>query len=128
MARIKHIAIRTETVEKTAAFYRDTFELQEVGKGINGVYLSDGHINLAVLNVNTKDGRVGVDHLGFLVDDIETSLAKVSRSGGRPLTDVTQRTPADDPSKPQSYFEIKVAGPDDQEIDISTVGWVGAGK
>ena len=31
MARIKHIAIRTPDPEKTAAFYKAVFDLEEVG-------------------------------------------------------------------------------------------------
>jgi hypothetical protein len=31
-----------------------------------------------------------------------------------------------DPSKPQSYYEIKCVGPDEQVIDVSNVGWIGA--
>ena len=40
MARLKHIAIRTRDVAKTVAFYKEAFDLQEVGKGRSGVYLS----------------------------------------------------------------------------------------
>ena len=42
MARIKHITVTTRDVEKTAAFYKAAFDLDEVGKGVKGVYLSDG--------------------------------------------------------------------------------------
>ena len=49
MARIKHIAIRTPDPEKTAAFYKEVFGLEEVGLARAGVYLSDGYINLAIL-------------------------------------------------------------------------------
>jgi hypothetical protein len=30
-----------------------------------------------------------------------------------------------DASNPQSYYEIKCVGPDDQIIDVSGSGWVG---
>jgi len=33
MARIKHIALRTWDVEKTAAFYKEVFGLKQVGLG-----------------------------------------------------------------------------------------------
>ena len=49
MAKIKHIAIRTPDPEKTAAFYKKVFDLEEVGQARSGVYLSDGYINLAIL-------------------------------------------------------------------------------
>ena len=54
MAKIKHIAISTQDVEGTARFYIDVFGLKEVGKvdspGASGYYLSDGDLNLAILN------------------------------------------------------------------------------
>lgn len=111
MARLRHIAIRTPDVTGTVAFYREAFGLKEVGKGRSGVYLADGYVNLAILNLKTPTSPAGVDHFGFQV-------------GGRRLTDLVRVTPMDDPHQPQSYFEVKVAGPDEQEIDVSDTGWV----
>jgi catechol 2,3-dioxygenase-like lactoylglutathione lyase family enzyme len=69
MAQIKHIAIRTRDVDKTALFYKEAFGLQQVGLGQNGVYLTDGHLNIAILKYQKrKDGeplRLGIDHVGF---------------------------------------------------------------
>ncbi|MFQ5683906.1 MAG: VOC family protein [Candidatus Binatia bacterium] len=125
MPKIKHIAIRTKNVEQTAAFYKEVFELKQVGIGHSGVYLSDGHINLAILNVKEGAiGRKGLDHLGFKVEDINKTMERVTRLGGKSLIENLNVNPTD-PSNPQSYFEMKCAGPDGQEIDISTVGWAG---
>lgn len=128
MARIKHIAIRTGDPEKTAAFYQELFGLKQVGLGRNGVYLSDGHINLAILKCRPEKegggGRIGIEHFGFQVEDVEETLAQLNRLGGRPLTDRVDVTPTD-ASNPQSYYEIKCLGPDDQIVDISGSGWVG---
>ena len=125
MARLKHVAIRTGDVAKTAAFYKEAFDLQEVGKGRSGVYLSDGHINLAILNLRTPTSPAGVEHFGFQVDDLEKAVERVSDLGGEQLTELARVNPTD-PSHPQSYFEVKVTGPDEQEIDVSDTGWVGA--
>ena len=125
MARLKHIAIRTRDVAKTVAFYKEAFELQEVGKGRSGVYLSDGHINMAILKLRTPTSPAGVEHFGFQVDDLEKTVERVAELGGGQLTDVARINPTD-PSHPQSYFEVKVTGPDEQEIDVSDTGWVGA--
>ena len=125
MALLKPIEIRTRDVAKTASFYRDAFELQVVGKGRNGVYLSDWYINLAILNLRTPTSPAGVEHFGFQVDDLSTTVERVAELGGGQLTDLARVTPSD-PSHPQSYFEVKVTGPDDQEIDVSDSGWVGA--
>jgi len=128
MARIKHIAIRTGDVEKTAAFYKEAFGLKQVGLGQNGIYLTDGHLNIAVLKFQPgKNGeplRLGIDHVGFQVDDVDATIARINGLGGKPLTDRTEVHPSD-PSRPQSYYEIKCVGPDEQVIDVSNVGWVG---
>jgi catechol 2,3-dioxygenase-like lactoylglutathione lyase family enzyme len=128
MARIKHIAIRTENVEKTAAFYKEAFGLKQVGLGQNGVYLSDDHLNIAILKCERgKNGeplRLGIDHMGFQVDNVETTVTRINGLGGKPLTDRTEVHPTD-PSRPQSYYEIKCIGPDGQVIDVSNAGWVG---
>lgn len=125
MARLKHIAIRTGDVAKTAAFYKGAFDLEEVGKGLSGVYLSDGHINMAILKLKTPTSPAGVDHFGFQVDNLEEAVDRVASLGGTQLTDLARINPTD-PSRAQSYFEVKVTGPEEQEIDVSDTGWVGA--
>ena len=51
MAKIKHIAIRTHDIDKTAKFYREAFGLEQVGVGQSGIYLTDGYLNIAILNM-----------------------------------------------------------------------------
>ncbi len=50
----KHIAIATQDAEKTARFYREVIDLKEASKidGANafGYYLTDGNVNLAILD------------------------------------------------------------------------------
>ncbi len=130
MAEIRHIAIRTHDVEKTAAFYKEAFGLKQVGVGQNGIYLTDGHLNIAILNFRPvlagESMKLGVDHVGFHVEDVDAGIARIKSLGGKILNDGNEGTPGD-PAQPQSYFEVKCVGPDDQVIDISSVGWVGAG-
>jgi catechol 2,3-dioxygenase-like lactoylglutathione lyase family enzyme len=129
MARIKHIAIRTHDVDKTAAFYRDAFGLTQVGVGQNGVYLTDGYLNIAILKlrpaIEGEPLKLGVDHVGFQVDDVGATVAHIQQLGGKSLTDRVEAQ-AMNPSEPQSYFEVKCLGPDEQVIDVSSAGWVGA--
>ena len=128
MAQIKHIAIRTDDVEKTAAFYREAFGLKQVGTGQSGIYLTDGHLNIAILNfrpgVDGESMKHGVDHVGFQVDDVDATVARIKELGGKALSERHSVTPTDS-AQPQSYFEIKCVGPDEQVIDVSSVGWVG---
>jgi len=129
MAKIKHIAIRTHDMEGTAKFYKEAFGLEQVGLGQSGVYLTDGNLNIAILSfrgvVEGETMKLGVDHIGFHVDDVDAFVARVQKLGGKALNqrNEVQHT---DPSKPQSYFEVKCIGPDDQVIDISNAGWTGA--
>src|SRR5918999_4113520 len=90
MARIKHIAIRTPDPEKTAAVYKEVFGLQEVGRAGRGYYLSDGYINLAILKSSDQGtgesprdvpGYAGIDHLGFLVDNVDETSKKLEAAG-----------------------------------------------
>src|SRR6266704_276743 len=126
MAKIKHIAIRTPDPDKTAAFYKEVFGLEEVGRARSGYYLSDGHINLAILQSTDQGtgesprdvpGYAGIDHFGFLVDDVEEAGAKATI--GRVDLGHAQAAGA------QSYYEIKYRGPDNQVIDITASGWIG---
>jgi len=55
MARIRHIAIGTQNPAATARFYIEGLGLKEVGRvnssTAEGYYLSDGHVNLAILKI-----------------------------------------------------------------------------
>jgi hypothetical protein len=97
--------------------------------GKNGIYLTDGHLNIAILKYQQgKDGeplKLGVDHVGFQVDDLGTALAQIESLRGTRLTEQFEVSP-NNAAERQSYYEIKCVGPDEQVIDISTVGWVGA--
>ncbi|MSP37313.1 MAG: VOC family protein [Deltaproteobacteria bacterium] len=131
MAKIKHIAIRTNDIEKTASFYKDAFGLEQVGVGQSGIYLTDGYLNIAILSmrgvVEGETMKLGVDHVGFQVDDVDAVVAKIRQLGGKSLNERNEVQHAD-PSKPQSYFEVKCVVVDDQVIDVSNAGWVGASK
>ena len=128
MARIKHIAIRTEDVEETATFYRQVFGLTQVGVGQSGIYLTDGYLNIAVLKlragVEGEPLKLGVDHIGFQVEDVEATVANIRRLGGKALTDRMEPAAANS-AAPRSYFEVKCLGPDAQVIDVSSAGWIG---
>ena len=89
MAKIKHIAIATQDPDKTAKFYKEVFDLQEVGKvngeNAEGYYLSDGNVNLAILRFKSEvvagsefgTGYSGIHHIGFQVEDAATTDSKL---------------------------------------------------
>ena len=118
MAKIKHIAIRTPDPDKTAAFYKSVFELEEVGKAGSGVYLSDGYINLAILRSNDNGNResprdipgyAGIDHLGFVVDDVDEATQKLEEQGA---TAMGRLDPGhQQPERGRTYYELKFRAP-----------------
>lgn len=129
MARIKHIALSVQDPEKTARFYEEVFGLQRVGTTdsplASGVYLSDGEINVALLNYKTDEmagldrGKdyVGTHHFGFQVDDPQAAKKKIEAHGGTFFMDL----PA---LKDTLYYEEKYRDPEGIIFDISQRGWV----
>jgi catechol 2,3-dioxygenase-like lactoylglutathione lyase family enzyme len=134
MARIKHIALTTGNPEKVAAFYKEALGLREIRRSSNGaVFLTDGYINLAILNWKTeKDADVGangpnysgIHHFGFEVEDLDEACQKLEEAQGQRLT---QKDNLDTMMAPGSHrnFEMKWAGPDGVVLDISHTGWDG---
>jgi lactoylglutathione lyase len=124
--KLRHIAIATTDPEKTAAFYKDVFGFEEVGRTdtplATGVYLSDGDLNLAILHFHTDQlGRgldyVGLHHFGIHVADSDV-YTRLAAAGAEQKTER--------PTHATSFFEVKFVGPDGVVFDVSEHGWVGA--
>jgi hypothetical protein len=58
---------------------------------------------------------------------VNGTVDKIRELGGKALNERAE-VQHGDPAKPQSYFEVKCLAPDDQVIDVSNAGWVGAKK
>ena len=137
MPKIKHIAISTQDVDKTAKFYIDVFGMKEVGKvdspGARGYYLTDGDLNLAILNFK-QDAVAGVErgkhwngihHIGFEVDSLEEITEKLAAAGSAPREDVNRALGVGHGPRHGGNVEVKYNGPDGVMIDVSETGWVG---
>jgi len=133
MAKIRHIALATKDPEKVANFYKAAFDMKEVGRAgppnpkpgqVYGVYLSDGVLNMAILNFGNDDqlGKgpdyVGLHHFGVLVDDLAGARRQVEALGG----DCFRHTP---PPGHTGFYETKFHGPDGVVFDISEHPWPG---
>jgi catechol 2,3-dioxygenase-like lactoylglutathione lyase family enzyme len=137
MPKIKHIAISTQDVEATARFYKEVFGLVEVGKvdsvGATGYYLSDGDINLAILNFKTDTvagvergrGFSGIHHIGFQVESLEDVANRLKAAGSAPRHDVNAALGVGHGHRPGGNVEVKYSGPDGVMVDVSETGWVG---
>jgi predicted enzyme related to lactoylglutathione lyase len=85
MAKLRHITLSVEDMEKTASFYEQAFEMKRVRQSGVAIMMSDGVVSLAIIDANrnaNSGARKGLHHMGFLVDNIDETAAKVEQSGG----------------------------------------------
>ena len=137
MAKIKHIAIATQDAEKTAKFYIDVFGLREIAKldspNAKGYYLSDGNINLAILDFQNDQvtgpeyGQTysGIHHIGFEVESLEEIAKKLEAANSKPRDDINQALGVGMGGPRHDNVEVKYSGPNGEIIDVSQTGWVG---
>src|SRR5581483_3413506 len=120
MPKLRHIALATKDPEATAAFYKRVFDMKEVGRTdtelANGIYLSDGTINVAILNFKTDQlGRgmdyTGLHHFGFLVEDVDATSKQLEADGAPRFEQTTVAA--------MGGFEVKHRGPDGVVFDIA---------
>ncbi len=137
MPKIKHIALSTQDVDATAKFYMDVFGMKEIAKidgpGAKGYYLSDGDLNLAILNfkndavagVERGKGWSGIHHIGFQVESLEDIAEKLAAAGATPREDINQALGVGHGPREGGNVEVKYRGPDNVTVDVSETGWVG---
>src|SRR5262249_14408260 len=65
MARLRHFAVCVKDLDKAAEFYANVFDLKRIGREDldigSAIYMSDGVINLALLNFKGKAGSKASD-------------------------------------------------------------------
>ena len=132
MPRIKHIALTTKEPAKVADFYKEAFGMQEIRRAPNGaVFLTDGYINLAILNWKTEKSAdvgangpnySGIHHFGFEVEDLDAAAERLERAHGERLEEKAGLD-MEMAAGGHRNFEMKWAGPDGVVIDISHTGW-----
>jgi catechol 2,3-dioxygenase-like lactoylglutathione lyase family enzyme len=138
MARIRHIAIQTQDEEATKRFYVENFGLKEVRKldseRTSGYFLTDGHINLAILRFKNDviagaergAGWSGIHHIGFEVESLDESAAKLEKSGAaKPRDDINAVFAQSGVGVGHTNVEVRYIGPDNVNFDISQTGWEG---
>ncbi len=139
MARIRHIAIQTQDEEATKDFYVENFGLKVVKKlendRISGYYLTDDHINIAVLNFKNDTlagaergkGWSGIHHIGFQVDNLEEATTQLRKTVAKPRDDINVALGLGAGGAPAGHgnVEVRYIGPDNVNFDVSETGWVG---
>ena len=115
MAKIRHIALLTEDPPKLAEFYRNSFGMKEVarsGEKRDAIYLSDGHINLAILPARGRPE--GIFHFGFEVENVEEATRTAIEAGA---TKGAESLPRDG-----RFAEGFIRDPVGTRVDLS-LGW-----
>jgi catechol 2,3-dioxygenase-like lactoylglutathione lyase family enzyme len=133
MARIRHIALVVKDLDATADFYQKAFGLsrseKSEGKTAWRIYMSDGEVNLALLQYKSEVGSglkdpggfVGIHHFGFQCEDLPEQQKRIEDAGGKFFYDLGD--PDDDD------FERKFKDPNGIIFDINWKGWsLTAGK
>jgi lactoylglutathione lyase len=129
MGKMRHIAIAVKDPESAARFFEDAFGMTRAGNAMRGVYVTDGVINIALLNFadepvpgfETQKGYEGLIHFGMWVDDVEESDRKVREAGGTYMMGRHEKDP-------NVFYEVKYKTPEGIVFDITQNGWKGAVK
>jgi catechol 2,3-dioxygenase-like lactoylglutathione lyase family enzyme len=126
-ARIRHIALSVKDIDATADFYEKAFGLKRSpkseGRTAWRVYMSDGEVNLALLQYKSEVGSglkdpsafIGIHHFGFQSDDFEAQQKQIEDAGGEFFFDLGD--PDDDD------FERKFKDPNGIIFDLNWKGW-----
>jgi len=115
--RLRHLAIFASNPKRVAEFYVKVFDMELVNISATGkaYFVSDGHINLAILP-HTVEGSAarGLNHFGFEVEDQAEIQRRMVAEGYEGLA----ARPADRP-----YAEQRGADPEGNMFDISQKGF-----
>ncbi len=136
MAKLRHIAFISKEPKRLSDFYQQVFGFEEARVFPSGSRMVvDGLFNLAFLQQNKgeaavvgthradgseADQRQGINHYGFVVDDLEGALAKLPpslRRGNSPQISAGVEAP-----RPA---EVRFIDPWGNKVDLSSKGFLG---
>ena len=128
-AKLRHIAIAVKNPEKAAQFFEQAFGMTRAGSAMRGVYLTDGVMNVALLNFGeepvpgfeTQKDYEGIIHFGMWVDDTDQVDKLIKNAGGSYMTRRFEKDP-------NVFDEVKYKTPEGIVFDVTANGWKGAVK
>lgn len=113
MPKIRHFAIMCENPSALVEFYRDVFDMHEVWRQGPHVYMSDGVLNVALLQTRDPAKR-GLNHFGFQVEDME----EIKRRLAIAEVDPPYQKPGDG-----RFAELGAVDPEGNKFDLAVAGW-----
>src|SRR5437870_6016921 len=121
MARIVHIALKGDDLEKATKFYEDVFGIYQTktgyARGHTSRHMSDGNIDLALMVYDSEDvpeatlagAGACIHHFGVEVEDRDATVAKISKNGGEIFSDPEEGA-------------LKFRAPDGNMAEIVSIG------
>jgi len=124
MAKLRHIAIAVKDPEKAARFFEQAFGMTRAGSAMRGVYLTDGVMNVALLNFadepvpgfETQKDYEGIIHFGMWVDSVDELDGKIKAAGGSYMTGRKE-------TNPNVFYEVKYKTPEGIVFDVTENGY-----
>jgi catechol 2,3-dioxygenase-like lactoylglutathione lyase family enzyme len=114
MGKLRHIALYADDIGATADFYEKAFGLERVLVREFAITLSDGLVSLAIVDARRHPaGKTGLDHIGFLVDDMDKAAASLTAVGSEHCGQISRE-------RANSNIERKYRDPDGLVFDIVT--------
>jgi predicted enzyme related to lactoylglutathione lyase len=129
MAKLRHLAIAVSDPEAAAQFFEKAFGMTRAGQAMRGVYMTDGIMNVALLNFGeepvpgfeTEKDYNGLIHFGMWVDSVEQTDKLVRDAGGSYMAGRKEKDP-------NVFYEVKYKTPEGIVFDVTENGWKGAVK
>jgi predicted enzyme related to lactoylglutathione lyase len=82
MGQIRHIAISSEDTERLARFYKEVFgfwQSRPTPEGRKTIYLTDGHVELAILENTNQQNSNGLHHFGIQTEDLDSAISRIEK-------------------------------------------------
>jgi catechol-2,3-dioxygenase len=112
---IRHMALYTADPRRLADFYGEVLNMREIAATDRAsIFVSDGHFNLALLFERPGEEKIGLNHFGFHVRDIEAMRDRAEQAGVPRGDKRPDRIP---------FAEYRLHDLEGNGIDISLKGW-----
>ena len=82
MGQIRHLAISSDDTEKLASFYKEVFGFRQsrpTPEGRKTIYLTDGTVELAILENTNQQNSNGLHHFGIQTENLDLTIERTEK-------------------------------------------------
>jgi len=83
MTQIRHLAISSDDTEKLASFYKEVFgfwQSRPTPEGRKTIYLTDGTVELAILENTNQQNSNGLHHFGIQTENLDATVNQIEKA------------------------------------------------